>query len=216
MTTSPNLGMTQILDPISFTDISGTYPNPEEFVALEMERLLLEMQVRFQSNDQAIVSYVNAQLLQARNLINGLAEGTDLQAALEVLENLRNIVDANGDGILDSLAPLNSSLNNLSALITALQGQTGDMQSVQAAMSSDVQILRQNVNVLGTGLEAAHRDTHQNQVALLAIANNMGRNLQAIRNAFTTVNVTFTPIVLPAPVFQTTNVVPPSSDPSDV
>ena len=165
MTTSPNFSLEQIVDPIPYSAVEGTYPNPETYIQAELMRVFLEMQARFQADDAAIVSYFQTQLTQVSNLINGLAGGEDLQAALEVLERLQGIVDSNGDGILDALSPINGAIANLQSAQTAAQQQLSTQQTTLEALQTTQQSLQQSVGTLGQGVATAVSDARKGQAA---------------------------------------------------
>lgn len=217
-TASPNYDRSQLIDPMPHSEVEGTYPNPETFIKAEVQRIILEMQFRLQSNDEAIVGYFQNQLRQVSSVINGLAGGAELQTALETLQRLRDIVDADGNGILDALGPIN-------AILSTLQSTQGELQSRQAILQSTQESLQTNQQSIQRALGQALRidaelqaEARKNKDAVQAVANNLARNMQAIRNAFESVEVAFTPIALPEPVFSVTNISPDagSMDPSIV
>ena len=205
-TTSPNLNLNQIVDPVPYSALDGTWPNPEAYVKAEIERITGELRTAFQSDDAAIVAYFNAQLNQVNALISGLAGGEDLQAALVTLNNLKNIVDEDGNGILDALGPLNQAIAQLETTVTALQTTQQAQQTSIDALSTQV---GNHALALGNDrddIDDLQEDLRTTEGAVRALANNLGRNLQAIRNGLQQVNVNYTPIALPDPVFATTNV----------
>ena len=205
-TESPNVQIAQIVDPIPYSAVDGTWPNPEAYVKAEIERIVGELRTGFQSDDAAIVAYFNAQLTQVNSIINGLAGGAQLQEALVTLNNLKGIVDADGNGILDALGPLQARLSTLETTVPALQTTQQAQQTSIDALTTQVGQNNERLDEHGDILGDLRTDLITTTGAVRALANNLGRNLQAIRNGLQQVNVNYTPIALPDPVFATTNV----------
>lgn len=222
-TQSPNFTISNVTNPIPHSTVAGTFPNPEAVIKAEVERLLAELRGAYQSDDQAIVAYVNAQFTQLNGIINGLAGGAQLQEALNTLQALKDIVDVNGDGILDALGPLNAQLSTISQRLTTTEGKIttleGSVSTLTQGRQQDLQRIA-DLEDRSDGFEEEILElvgeTNQNQSAIVGLANTVALNLQAIREGFKTVNVTYDPIALPDPVFATTNVAgDPPADPMD-
>ena len=204
--------------PLNYTP---TCPNVSPELGAALAALQGELRTFFCEQNSALATWTNEQFEQVNSIISGLAGGQDLQAALNTLEAIRQIVDADGNGLLDALGPLGDQMAALQSQVdaantaataaqtaataaqTAAQAAQSTAQGAQTAATTAQGMVQQLVDDPGAYNIASADDLDALQDAICSDRANMVNALQTFVNDLAN---GMTACALPAKVFTTTNV----------
>ena len=156
-------------------------PAPEDFTNFVplVQALLTEFASQLSgfsnSQVQALDQKTDGQLSSLQNQINGLA-GLDLAAAIEMLNRVESIVDADKDGLFDLKPSIDSAIEKANALGVRVDQVEGRLSTVEGNYSS----LNQNFSTFSTNFQR----NLQNLEAYITdeVEDNVERNKIAIEN----------------------------------
>ena len=134
-----------------YTAIDGTFPNVGPEFRVTLQEIVTRLVELINQRSTELAEFTNAQVEDLNTLISGLAGSADLTDAINTLNNIKAIVDSDGNGILDALGPLESRLITLETTVPALDQV---VQAQQTALNASVAELQQATIAIGANTAA--------------------------------------------------------------
>jgi len=174
---------------MSMTDLSNTpsynsqtCPNLGPELNSAIQQITTKLRDFVCQEQAALATWTNDQLAELNAIVSALTDVEDINAAVSALNSLQNIVDANGDGILDALGPLQGQIDSAVAAAQAAQTAAQGAQTAAAAAQQAAGQAQTDVAAAAAQASTNKSDIEELYEELENLDNQAGENFQALQD----------------------------------